>query len=170
MTAFEIFAYSNSYILQQDKKNTSTWSNFMVFAPGYSCPLKQNIRKLSWSCDKLISWKLISWKVDLVRVDLVAIDLMIEKWSHDTGSVLWAMESDCEICEQKATLFCTDCCESCSNLNHKNPRRKGHSLKPITETDPKTQDTPETPLSQGCGISKQGMYYNLNLYGIHGRQ
>ena len=51
-----------------------------------------------------------------------------------------------EICGQETTLFCTDCCslycESCSNLCHKNPRRKGHSLKPITETDPKTQDPP----------------------------
>ena len=44
----------------------------------------------------------------------------------------------------KRQHFCTDCCSShcqpCSNLCHKNPRRKGHSSKPIIETDPKTQD------------------------------
>ena len=51
----------------------------------------------------------------------------------DIPGILLELWKVTEICGQEATLAQTVVAhnESCSNLSHKNPRRKGHSLKPV---------------------------------------
>ena len=93
------------------------------------------------------------------------------------GSSLLKLWIVTKIFGEEATLFCTDCCssycESCSNLSLENPRRQGHSLKPITETDPKTQD----PLSglwnlptRYVNLYKSGLYTHNVINTNHGSQ
>ena len=61
-------------IIEKDKRISAL---FEWFKEGqYSLHVIFNIKTLSWSRDKLISWELISWQVDFVRVDLVEIDLV----------------------------------------------------------------------------------------------
>ena len=54
------------FLVQQN--NTSTWSKRFGVAPWCSCPIPQNIKKLSWfvtswSRGMLIWWQLISWEL-----------------------------------------------------------------------------------------------------------